>query len=241
MSSLESRWTDLVGHSVQPIPNFGTPLRGFSLMFDYQLYALMPAVIIWPTVSCISWVHCCIFWLFCRMTGAIWKSAFVAALFALHPLHVESVAWIAERKDVLSGFFWMLTLCLYVYYTEKPAIKRYLLVLFSFVCGSYEQSPWLSLCLSLWFFSITGRWDVFQSHKSNWYLWQLKKKYLFYLFNNYFHHHALCSVQAICKTFFFYSRIANAPVSFVTYWRRHSGLMIWLFSTLSQFKFRSGK
>ena len=64
------------------------------------------------------------------MTGTIWRSAFVAALFALHPLHVESVAWIAERKDVLSAFFWMLTLCLYVYYTEKPVIKRYLLVLF---------------------------------------------------------------------------------------------------------------
>jgi Flp pilus assembly protein TadD len=66
------------------------------------------------------------------MTGAIWRSAFVAALFALHPLHVESVAWIAERKDVLSAFFWMLTLCLYVYYTEKPVIRRYLLVLLCF-------------------------------------------------------------------------------------------------------------
>ena len=74
------------------------------------------------------------------MTGAIWKSAFVAAFFALHPLHVESVAWIAERKDVLSAFFWMLTLCLYIYYTEKPVIRRYLLVLFSFICSSDEQA-----------------------------------------------------------------------------------------------------
>ena len=74
------------------------------------------------------------------MTGALWKSAFVAALFALHPLHVESVAWISERKDVLAAFLGMLTLCLYVYYTEKPVIKRYLLVVISFVLASYEQA-----------------------------------------------------------------------------------------------------
>ena len=53
-----------------------------------------------------------------RMTGQLWQSAFVAALFALHPLHVESVAWISERKDVLSAFFWMLTMLAYVRYAE---------------------------------------------------------------------------------------------------------------------------
>ena len=52
------------------------------------------------------------------MTGALWRSAFVAALFALHPLHVESVAWAAERKDVLSAFFWMLTLIAYTRYAQ---------------------------------------------------------------------------------------------------------------------------
>ena len=52
------------------------------------------------------------------MTAAPWRSAFVAALFALHPLHVESVAWVAERKDVLSTFFWMLTMLAYVRYVE---------------------------------------------------------------------------------------------------------------------------
>ena len=79
------------------------------------------------------------------MTGAIWRSAFVAALFALHPLHVESVAWIAERKDVLSAFFWMLTLCLYVYYTEKPVIKRYLLVLLCFSCALMSKPMVITL------------------------------------------------------------------------------------------------
>ena len=53
-----------------------------------------------------------------RMTGALWRSAFVSAVFAVHPLHVESVAWIAERKDVLSAFFFMLTLLAYLHYTR---------------------------------------------------------------------------------------------------------------------------
>ena len=59
-----------------------------------------------------------LFLLLRRMTGALWRSAMVAALFALHPLHVESVAWISERKDVLSAFFFLLTLGAYVRYAE---------------------------------------------------------------------------------------------------------------------------
>ena len=62
-----------------------------------------------------------LFEIFRRMTGALWPSAFVAAMFAVHPLHVESVAWIAERKDVLSTLFWMLTLAAYVGYVRHPA------------------------------------------------------------------------------------------------------------------------
>ena len=104
-----------------------------SFMFDYQLHGLNAGGYHLTNLILHILSALLLFWLFNRMTGAIWQSAFVAALFALHPLHVESVAWISERKDVLSAFFWMLTLCLYVYYTEKPVIKRYLLVVFSFV------------------------------------------------------------------------------------------------------------
>ena len=90
------------------------PLVWLSLMADYELYGLHAGGyhvtnLIFHILSTLL-----LFWLFHRMTGALWKSAFVAAFFALHPLHVESVAWVSERKDVLSAFFWMLTLCIYV-------------------------------------------------------------------------------------------------------------------------------
>ena len=131
------------------------PLVWLSFMFDYQLHGLNPGGYHLTNVILHVMSVLLLFWLFNRMTGAIWKSAFVAALFALHPLHVESVAWIAERKDVLSAFFWMLTLCLYVYYTEKPVIKRYLLVLLSFVCALMSKPivvtlPLIMILMDYW-------------------------------------------------------------------------------------------
>jgi len=90
-----------------------------------------------------------------RMTGQTTHSAFVAALFALHPLHVESVAWVAERKDVLSGFFWMLTLWSYVRYAEHPKWGRYLVVLGCFALGLMAKPmvvtlPFVLLLLDFW-------------------------------------------------------------------------------------------
>ncbi|MGO9018456.1 MAG: tetratricopeptide repeat protein [Syntrophobacteraceae bacterium] len=97
------------------------PLTWMSHMLDVQLFGLNP-----------RWHHqtnllfhiantLLLFFVFNRMTKAPWKSAFVAALFAIHPLHVESVAWMAERKDVLSTFFWMLTMAAYISYVEHGA------------------------------------------------------------------------------------------------------------------------
>jgi tetratricopeptide (TPR) repeat protein len=90
-----------------------------------------------------------------RATGALWRSAFVAALFALHPLHVESVAWVSERKDVLSTAFWMAALWAYAWYVERPRWNRYLLVLLAFVLGLMAKSmlvtlPGTLLLLDLW-------------------------------------------------------------------------------------------
>ena len=90
-----------------------------------------------------------------RATGALWKSSFVAALFALHPLHVESVAWVAERKDVLSTLCWMLALILYVRYVERPGRLRYLSVLGVFALGLMSKPmlvtlPFALLLLDYW-------------------------------------------------------------------------------------------
>ena len=90
-----------------------------------------------------------------KMTGALWQSAFVAALFALHPMHVESVAWIAERKDVLSTFFWLLAMLAYVQYVKKPGAARYLLVLLIFALGLMAKPmlvtlPFVLLLLDYW-------------------------------------------------------------------------------------------
>lgn len=88
-------------------------------------------------------------------TGAAWRSGLVAALFAVHPLHVESVAWIAERKDVLSTCFWMLTLGAYVAYSRRPGVLRYLLVVLLFVLGLSAKPmlvtlPCVLLLFDLW-------------------------------------------------------------------------------------------
>ena len=134
---------------------FWHPLTWLSFLLDFELFGLHPGGyhltnVVWHLLATLL-----LFALFCRMTGCLWRSAFVAAFFALHPLHVESVAWVSERKDVLSAFFWMLTLYLYVYYTEKPALKRYLPVVFSFVCGLMSKPmvvtlPLVMILLDVW-------------------------------------------------------------------------------------------
>src|ERR1039457_1914222 len=90
-----------------------------------------------------------------RMTGALWRSAAVAALFAWHPLHVESVAWVAERKDVLCAFFWMLTLWFYARHAAQPSIACYLFTLGSFVLCLMAKPmgvtlPFVLLLLDYW-------------------------------------------------------------------------------------------
>jgi len=88
-------------------------------------------------------------------TGALWPSAFVAALFAIHPLHVESVAWVSERKDVLSAVFFMLTLAAYVRYARAPSPGRYFIVALMFTLGLMSKPmlvtvPFVFLLLDYW-------------------------------------------------------------------------------------------
>ena len=90
-----------------------------------------------------------LFLLLSRMTGSLWRSAFVAALFGIHPLHVESVAWVAERKDVLSTFFWMLTMLAYVWYAQAPRLSRYLTVVLFFALGLMSKPMLVTLPIVL--------------------------------------------------------------------------------------------
>ena len=90
-----------------------------------------------------------------QMTGALWRSAAVAALFAIHPQHVESVAWIAERKDVLSGLFFVATILAYLRYTARPGVVRYAIVALLFALGLMSKGmlvtlPAVLLLLDYW-------------------------------------------------------------------------------------------
>ena len=98
------------------------PLTSLSHMLDCQLYGLNPAGHYLTNVLLHAAASVLLFLVLLRMTGDLWPSAWVAAVFAIHPLHVESVAWIAERRDVLSGLFFMLTLGAYTLYVERPSL-----------------------------------------------------------------------------------------------------------------------
>jgi tetratricopeptide (TPR) repeat protein len=111
------------------------PLTWLSHMLDSQLYGMNPGRHHLTNLLFHILNTLLLFFVLKRMTGALWQCGFVAALFALHPLHVESVAWVAERKDVLSTFFWMLTLWSYVRYVECSNFYRYLLVFLFFSFG----------------------------------------------------------------------------------------------------------
>ncbi len=131
------------------------PITWLSHMLDCEIYGLNPlghhitSLLIHIANSFL------LFSLLSKMTGTVWRSGFVAAAFALHPIHVESVAWVAERKDMLSGLFWMLTILAYARYAERPNIRRYVLVLLAFVMGLMSKPmvvtlPFVLLLLDYW-------------------------------------------------------------------------------------------
>jgi tetratricopeptide (TPR) repeat protein len=111
------------------------PLTWLSHMVDSQLYGLNPAGHHLTNVFLHAATAVLLFLILRNMTGALWRSAFVAAVFAIHPLRVESVAWVAERKDVLSGLFFVLAIGAYVRYARHPSVLRYGLVMLLFALG----------------------------------------------------------------------------------------------------------
>lgn len=159
---------------------FWHPLTWVSLMLDSQIYGLNAFGYNLTNLILHILSTLLLFNLFNRMTGDIWKSAFAAALFAFHPLQLALFESIHQRKEFLSMFFCMLTLCLYVYYTGKPVIRRHVYVVLSFICALLSKPvvavlPVILILLDYW---PLGR---FQSQKGNLVFWQLKEKFLFYI------------------------------------------------------------
>lgn len=171
------RWAFLSSHAAN-----WHPLTWISHMLDVQFFGLNPyrhhlINLLFHIANTLL-----LFYVLRRMTKTLWQSAFVAALFALHPVHVESVAWATERKDVLVAFFWMLTMGAYSYYAERPGVRRYLAVLLLFVMGLLSKPmmvtfPFVLLLLDYWPLNrfgqkrtgavdadlpanLTGRWTV---------------------------------------------------------------------------------
>jgi tetratricopeptide (TPR) repeat protein len=131
------------------------PVTRLSHMLDSQLFGLRAGLHHLTSVFCHALAAVLLFAFLVRATHARWPSAWVAFLFALHPLHVESVAWVAERKDVLCAFFWFLALWAYVRYAERPGRGRYLTVLLLFCLGLMSKPmivtlPFLLLVLDAW-------------------------------------------------------------------------------------------
>src|SRR6266436_6473088 len=131
------------------------PLTTISHMLDCQLYGLNAgghhaSNVVLHTIAVLL-----LFRVLRQMTGAVWKSVVVAALFAVHPLHVESVAWVSERKDVLSAVFFLLMLNAYVRYARAASITRYLAVAVLFAAGLMSKpmlvsAPIILLLLDYW-------------------------------------------------------------------------------------------
>jgi protein O-mannosyl-transferase len=139
------------------------PLTWLSHILDCQLYHLQPGGHHLTSLLLHAAAATLLFLALRRMTGALWPSAWVAMVWAIHPLRAESVAWIAERKDVLSGVFFMLTLWAYANYAQRPAsMRRYALVMASLALGLMAKPmlvtvPFLLLLLDYW---PLGRWQL---------------------------------------------------------------------------------
>jgi tetratricopeptide (TPR) repeat protein len=141
------------------------PLTWISHMADCQFFGMLPGQIHGTgghhltNIILHTGATVLLFGLLFKLTRQLWAAAFVAALFAIHPLHVESVAWVAERKDVLSTFFLMLTFCAYAKYAASNGTAKkigfYLLVVLAYACGLMSKqmlvsAPFLMLLLDYW-------------------------------------------------------------------------------------------
>ena len=142
-------WGSILWAFTTQSANYVHPLTWMSHMLDCDLYGLHPwghhlSNLLFHTADSIL-----LFLVFARMTRRLWPSALVAALFAVHPLHVETVAWIAERKGLLSTLFWVATLGAYAWYARRPGPARYLAVALLFLLGLMAKPMLVTLPFAL--------------------------------------------------------------------------------------------
>ena len=150
LSAENIKWAFFSSHG-----GFWIPLTWLSYMGDSHLHGLNAGYyhvtnLIFHILNTLL-----VFAVFRRMTGDLWRSGFVAALFAVHPVHVESVAWVSERKDLLFAFFWLLTMWCYQRYAQQPRPWRYAIVILTFIAGLMSKPmivtlPFVLLLLDYW-------------------------------------------------------------------------------------------
>ena len=154
------RWAWTTGHASN-----WHPTTWMSHMLDEELFGSNPAGHHLSSLLLHAINTLLLFLLFERMTGSMGRSALVAALFGLHPLHVESVAWVAERKDVLSTFFWFLTTLAYVAWTQSRTPARYVAVVAAFAVGLTAKPMLVTLPFTLLLVDV---WPLERSRAGVW-------------------------------------------------------------------------
>jgi len=207
------------------------PLKNISHMFEFQFYGFNPGLFHLTNVILHAITVVLLFLVLWQFTGASWRSAFVAAIFAIHPLRAESVIWIEERKDVLSGVFFMLTLASYLRYTRKPSIARYLTLLILFAAGSLSKpmlvtTPLILLLLDYWPLNRSqGREDRGQKTKDSWPKLIVEKVPMFVIAGiiAFLTSRGIAPAHSAADQLPFLTRLGNALISYVVYiWQ-----MIW--------------
>ncbi|HEX7535043.1 MAG TPA: tetratricopeptide repeat protein [Syntrophales bacterium] len=201
------------------------PLTWVSHMLDYQLFGSRVGGHHWTNVIFHITNSMLLYIVLKRMSGSAWKSALVAALFAVHPLNVESIAWVSERKNVLCTFFWFAGLWSYAYYVERPTRYRYSLLLVTFSLGLMSKPmivtfPFTLLLLDYWPLGRLTSWKIFPRLL-------FEKVPLFILaaivgivtFLSSFHGDVTISIDKLSVV----DRLANAVVSYI----RYLGKMLW--------------
>lgn len=225
------RWDSVVWAFQNTTSGMRLPLTWLSLMLDYQIYGLSYAGFALTNLLLHSASTLVLFLLLSCVTGRNRSSLMVAALFAVHPLHVESVAWISERKDVLYAFFWWLAIWAYGRYTLKPSCLRYaaVMALMAASCLAKPMAVTLPVCLLLldiWPLARVRLPDPMAFGTFFKHLWVLTREKIPLLvisaavsFDT-FRAHVLTEGMPTMSTLPLSARLANVPVAYVGYLRK---------------------